>query len=267
MELPADYHVHTYLCKHADGDPEDYLAAATARGLPEICFTDHAPAPCGYDPKHRMMIDQVPTYHNILAGLPRDGACKVRVGIEADYYPDCEQFLRPWLESQPFDLVMGSVHYIQGWGFDNPDNLPVWETVDVEQTWRRYFELVGRLAQSRLFDMVAHLDLPKKFGHRPRHAALVDAAKRALDQVAAAGMGIELNTSGLRRKVAEIYPAQAILELARARDIPICFGSDAHQPEEVGHAFDKAVRLARAAGYTACARFVKRRLSLVPLDG
>jgi histidinol-phosphatase (PHP family) len=135
----------------------------------------------------------------------------------------------------------------------------------VTATWRKYFKLVERLAESRLFDSVGHLDLPKKFGYRPSDNDLKEMVQPALDRIAQAGMGIELNTSGLRKPVREIYPSALVLSLAHDRDIPICFGSDAHRPEEVGAGFPEALSLARDAGYTHYFRIEKRQKKLQSL--
>jgi histidinol-phosphatase (PHP family) len=189
----------------------------------------------------------------------------VLLGIEADYYDGGVAFLREWLPRQRFDLVLGSVHYIDDWGFDNPLELRIWETADVRAVWRKYFELVGRLVGTGLFDVVGHLDLPKKFGYRPPDNALKDMAKPTLDLIASANMGIEINTSGLRKPVGEIYPSALLLSLARERDIPICFGSDSHRPEDVGTHFDRALSLALEVGYKEYFRISGREKSLIPL--
>jgi len=264
--LPADYHIHTFLCKHAEGMPADYVAAARARGVPEMCFADHAPAPDGYDPGVRMSIEQFPEYVEMISALRGGTAPHVLYGIEADYYEGCRAFLESWLPEQDFDLVLGSVHYINDWGFDHPDNLAVWDSVDVTETWRKYFDLLGALADTRLFDIVGHLDLPKKFGHRTEEGALTEIAAPVLDRVAAAGMAVELNTGGLRCPVGEIYPSLLVLELCRERNIPIVFGSDAHSADCVGHAFEQAVNLAAQAGYTESLRFRARKGAPVPLQ-
>lgn len=285
----ADYHIHTELCHHAEGEASTFRARAVELGLPEICFTDHVPNPDGYDPVNRMRLDQFPLYRTMVvdlarasqpwsppcsAGALRGGesappeACLpmalagkpvVLFGIEADYYDGCERFLQDWLPRQEFDLVLGSVHYIANWGFDNPDERHVWDSVDVTNTWATYFDLIGKLANSRLADVVGHLDLPKKFGHRPSDRDLREMAKPVLDRVAEAGMAIEINSSGLRRQVHEIYPSALLLSLAKERDIPICFGSDAHRPEEVGWQFDASLALARSVGYTQAVRFRRRQ--------
>jgi len=258
--------MHTALCKHATGEINEYVEAARKNGIPEICFTDHAPAPDGYDARHRMEMASFPSYRDAIKKLRENSRNPlVTFGIEADYYNGCEDFLRPWLAEQDFDLVIGSIHYIRYWGFDNPDERTVWDSVDVPETWREYFGLLAKLAETRLYDVVGHLDIPKKFGHRPDSALLKDMAAPALDAFSRAGMAIELNTSGLRKTVNEIYPSLAILKMANERGIPICFGSDAHRPEEVGYAFDKALKLARDAGYTRYVRFNRRKQILTPL--
>jgi len=121
------------------------------------------------------------------------------------------------------------------------------------------------LADTRLYDAVGHLDLPKKFGFRPKDRDVKEMAQPALDRVAAAGMAIELNTSGLRRPVKEIYPSPLVLSLAFERGIPVLFGSDAHTPADAGYAFDQALLLAREIGYTHRLQFRKRIRERVPL--
>lgn len=261
----ADYHIHTLLCQHAGGEVSAYHARAAELGLPELGFTDHAPNPDGYDQRHRMRLDQFPLYQAMIADLPHTGAPEVLFGAEVDYYEGCERFLRDWLPRQAFDLVLGSVHYLDGWGFDNPQERQVWDAVDVKGTWQNYFQLIAKLADSRLADVVSHLDLPKKFGYRPSDQDLLEMAKPALDRVAEAGLAIELNTSGLRKPTKEIYPSALILALAKERNIPICFGSDAHSPDEIAWQFDEALALARAAGYAHAVRFRRRQALSYPL--
>ncbi|RLC32270.1 MAG: histidinol phosphatase [Deltaproteobacteria bacterium] len=264
-EMLPDYHIHTIMCKHAEGKTADYRAVAAKRGIPQICFTDHIPSPDGYDADYRMDLSQFDVYRSMVTELQDDKSPEVLFGIEADYYQGCETFLREWLPAQHFDLILGSVHYIENWGFDNPADRHVWDSVDVTATWRKYFELVAELADSGLFDAAGHLDLPKKFGHRPSDKALREMAEPALDRIAETGMGIELNTSGLRKPVGEIYPSPILVSLAFDRGIPICFGSDSHRPEDIGRDFDLALELAREAGYTHYFRISQGRKRLVPL--
>lgn len=265
QNMLPDYHIHTILCKHATGDVVDYRASAKRLDIPEICFTDHAPSPDGYDAGYRMDMTQISPYTSMVAGLQDGEAPDVLLGIEADYYEGCETFLREWLPAQNFDFILGSVHYIEDWGFDNPIHRHIWDSVDVTNTWRKYFELIGRLADSGLYDAVGHLDLPKKFGHRPSDQDLKEMVQPALDRIAKAGMGMELNTSGLNKPVGEIYPSSLIVSLAFDREIPICFGSDSHRPEDVGRGFDLALKLAHENGYTHYFKICQRMKKIIPL--
>ncbi|MEI7436024.1 MAG: histidinol-phosphatase HisJ family protein [bacterium] len=260
-----DYHTHSRLCHHAEGTLAEYRAVAARRGLPALAVTDHTPNPVGYDSENRMGLSDYPCYQEMLRQLQDGHAPEVLCGIEADYHEGCEAYLPAWLSQQPFDVVLGSVHHIHDWGFDNPERRGDWARVDVQVVWREYFALVTRMAATGWFNIVGHLDLPKKFGHRLRDDLLREIAAPALDAVARAGMAIEINTSGLRKPVAEMYPSPLLLGMAYERGIAISFGSDAHRPEDVGADFGKALALARAAGYAEHATYRARRCTRMPL--
>jgi histidinol-phosphatase (PHP family) len=124
--------------------------------------------------------------------------------------------------------------------------------------WSVYFERLTKAAETRLFEIIGHVDLPKKFGYRPArdYAPLYE---RFLEAASDNNCAIELNTAGLRKECREVYPSQRILEFAFQKGVPITFGSDAHAPEEVGMNFAEAIRLARVAGYREGCRFSRRR--------
>jgi histidinol-phosphatase (PHP family) len=113
-------------------------------------------------------------------------------------------------------------------------------------------------AESKLFEIIGHADLPKKFGHRPTRDC-TPLYEKFLSAAGKSGCAIELNTAGLRKDCREIYPSPEILRLAFQNGVPITFGSDAHAPGEVGMNFAEAVRLARSVGYTESCRFAGRK--------
>jgi histidinol-phosphatase (PHP family) len=257
--------MHTALCHHAEGMPLDYAQTSFVKGLPEICITDHVPAPGGYDASNRMVAGEFPGYLDSVAEAARAFPGRVKLGIEADYYPGCETYLPRFLDSAPFDLVLGSVHFIGDWGFDNPANLERWRGADPRHVWSDYFTLIRQMAETRLFDVISHFDLPKKFGHRLPESDMRDLIGPTLDAIATSGMAVELNTGGLRKPVKEIYPSLVVLELIRKHGIPILFGSDSHAPSETGYGFAEAVTLARTAGFKSYMRFEKRKARPFPL--
>jgi len=111
-----------------------------------------------------------------------------------------------------------------------------------------------------MFNIIAHADLVKKFGHRPTQDLTKEVQKTA-EAFKKAGVAIEINTSGLRKPVKEIYPTLEDLKVYCAAGVPITFGSDSHAPSEVAMDFDKAVDLAKAAGYKEYLLFAGRKIT------
>ena len=267
----ADLHTHTALCKHASGTPEEYLAAARNAGLAYWGVSDHFPAPAGYDAEFRMAPDDLPRYFGILDSLREaaDGSSlTVLAAAEFDYVPGRmdEVFaaldpLRP-----KFDYLIGSVHYVGEFAFDDPDKLAEWPRYGVDAVWDGYLTDLKAFVELGGFDVMAHSDLPKKFGFRPSNYENV--VRRMTDIYACAaekGIRLELNTAGLRVAADEIYPAPQLLRAAFRAGMKITLGSDAHKPEHVAYGFDRAAELARSIGWTSHTAFVRGEAVELPL--
>lgn len=267
MALPADYHMHTPLCRHATGEPTEYAAHAARLGFTEIGFSDHSPMREDDFDDWRMRLDQLDEYVAKVRAAQRDHPqLVIRLALEVDFLPDRVAWIRELAARHPWDYLIGSVHYISGgWDIDSPFKRELWARCDVNAVWREYFDRLTQAAASGLFEIIGHADLPKKFGHRPT-ADLSPEIERLLAACRATDTAIELNTAGLRKECREIYPARSILERARALGVAITFGSDAHAPDEVGADFAAAVALARSVGYTKTRRFAGRRRLDVPLE-
>lgn len=258
--MPADYHMHTPLCRHATGEPTDYAAHALHLGMTEIGFSDHSPMQEDDFDDWRMRDAQLAEYVAKVEQARKDHPqLTIRLALEVDFLPDRVGWIRQLAARHPWDYLIGSVHYISGgWDIDSPFKRELWERCDVDAVWTEYFSRLSLAARSGLFDIIGHADLPKKFGHFPKRdlSPLMDDFLNACQQTDTA---IELNTAGLRKECREIYPSRAILERACAKQVAITFGSDAHAPGEVGADFASAVQLAKAVGYTHARRFVARQ--------
>jgi len=253
-----DYHMHTRL---TDGtmEPADYARVAIARGLDEICCTDHAPLG-NRETDWTLTSANLATYVDWVQAAQRQfPRLPIKLGLEVDYFPGREDWIRELVGLYPWDFILGSVHFIGDFPVDR--SAADWKDQNIDERWHQYFQLWEHAARTRLFDSLAHPDLPKKFGLRP---ATFD-YRPALRAVQVAGGAIEVSTAGLRKPCREIYPTEEFLRLARQFDIPITFGSDAHIPDDTGANFDKAVTLARRCGYDKLCRFTQRRRELVPL--
>ena len=257
--MRTDYHMHTPLCGHAVGAPREYVLAAQKAGLVEIGFSDHNPMPTQFD-EWRMGPDQLPQYIDLIAEVRRQfPRYPIRLGLECDFIAGYEGHIRKLAESAEWDYLIGSVHYITPrWAVDSPTHLKSWLEHPLEEIWKNYFEAYARMAESCLFDFLAHPDLVKKYGNRPE-GDLCRFYNVALDAVAEAGAVLEVSTAGLRKAAQEIYPSREFLEAAWRRHIPIVINSDAHAPEEVAYEFDRAYAFVREIGYTEVMRFEKRK--------
>ena len=271
MKWPADYHMHTPLCRHATGEPDEYAKRAVTIGLTEIGFSDHSPMPRDDFDDWRMRADQLDEYVGKIRKAQKDfPQLTIRLALEVDYLPGHEDWIRDLAARHPWDYLIGSAHYVSdSWAVDNPQQISEWKNRDTFEVWSIYFERLTKAAETGFFEIIGHADLPKKFGRRPTHdpgcagsfaeASCAPLYEKFLDAAKKHNCAIELNTAGLRRDCKEIYPSREILRLAFQKGVPITFGSDAHAPEEVGMNFADAVQLAREVGYKKCCRFAERK--------
>ncbi|MDP3851019.1 MAG: histidinol-phosphatase HisJ family protein [Luteolibacter sp.] len=258
--MPADYHTHTPLCRHAGGEPESFVDAALAAGLTEYGISDHAPQrPEPFD-DWRMMEAELPAYFEWIARARSRAAGRIpiRAGLECDWLEGCEAWIADLSSRCEWDYLIGSVHYLGDWDFDNPKWLGRWAESDVDAVWTHYWKTYAKMAESGLFDILGHPDLVKKFAHRPP-GDLTRYYEPVVDAIAASGCVIELNTAGWHKPCAESYPALGFLELACSAGVPLVISSDAHAPQEISRDFPQAIALAKRAGYRETQLFEKRR--------
>ena len=260
MQAPADYHMHTPLCRHALGEPVEYARRAVELGLTEIGFSDHSPMPRDDFDNWRMADRQLDEYvAKVRLAQQKFPQLTIRLALEVDYLPGHEDWIRALAARHPWDYFIGSVHYVsETWDIDNPAKLSEWKKRDAFEVWQIYFDRLTMAAESKLFEIIGHADLPKKFGIRPAQDC-TPLYEKFLKAVAKSGGAIELNTAGLRKECQEIYPSRALLQLAFENHVPITFGSDAHAPAEVGLNFAEAMALARSVGYAETVRFNQRQ--------
>jgi histidinol-phosphatase (PHP family) len=264
MNWPADYHMHTPLCRHASGEPTEYAARAVTLGLTEIGFTDHSPMRQDDFDNWRMRFDQLDEYVEKVRQAQMDHPqLSIRLSLEVDYLPGHEDWIRELAAKHPWDYLIGSVHYVSdSWAIDDPQRISEWKHRDPFEVWSTYFERLTMAADSKFFDIIGHADLPKKFGFVPNQSC-TPLFQQFLSAAQKAEVAVELNTAGLRKDCKEIYPGPAFVRLMHDYQIPITFGSDAHAIAEVGCDFDNALQSAREAGYTQWVRFEQRRATPV----
>lgn len=265
--MVVDYHMHLEQGDFTLPWLEEFVRTARARGVDEICITEHsyrfvqAHGLLDNDWAREREVADLDAYVALIqeakaAGLP------VKLGIEMDYVPGKEEEIAAFLSGYPWDLVLGSVHWLGDWGIDLEPG--TWQGRDVRRAWEDYFATLRQAAASGLFDVLSHPDLVKIFGFRPP-GSLEELYEETVAAVANHGVALEVSSAGLRKPVGEIYPDRAFLGLAQRRGIPITLASDAHHPRDVGHAFPRLIEYVRAAGYTEVCVFSGRRRTMSPL--
>lgn len=244
----TDAHVHIERGPYTRDWIMGFVETAQARGVDRLCLLEHSHrfrefAPlyeriAAYSPYQaewlsRRMNQDLGDYLDLVGKLRgEEFPIELEWGLEVCWLPEGEDFLRRRLAGLGLDFLTGSVHWIDGWGFDHrPEQ---WEGRDLEALWRRYFDIMLGLVESGLFDRLAHPDSLKCFGFLPRvepkegFRLLAKAcAKRGLLVEASAGLHNNYNCE-------EIGPGPGLLEALEAAGVSLIPASDAHRPQDVG---------------------------------
>ena len=286
-----DYHLH--LWEHGPRPLEStleqvaaYCEQAQARGVVEIALTEHlhrfrqADAVFGgwweAEPPSAVR-DAMASFWNSEVGADldryvevvlaaKDAGLPVVLGLEVDFHRGRMHEVAALLDGYPFDVLLGSVHWIGAWGFDNVGDVAVlaeWDARAVEDVWDAYADCLDELADSGVCDVLAHPDLCKVAGRRPAvpdewHARMAEAAARS-------GMSAEVNSNGWRKPAAEAYPAPDLLARFHAAGVPVTTATDAHRRDRVGERRGDVARLLVDAGYDALAAYRARERRAVPI--
>lgn len=293
----SDSHLHLY--PHRRGSPlpppppeqyalehiERYVEKAATLGVTELAFTEHlyrcvesadVLGPIwerAGDPEVRantefdLLADRTMSLERYVEVITRakEAGLPVLLGLEVDFFPDTIQAALELIDPYPFDILLGSIHWIDGWWFDRAHSIDEWDRRGHRRVYERFFELKTELAASGTVDVITHSDRVKYLGHRlPQEP--IDLYEELIAAAVKSEVAMEINTGGLRHPVQEIYPSPTLLRMAHDAGVDITFASDGHNPDQAGWGLDLARVAAREAGYTQRARFVARRRSLVPFD-
>lgn len=256
--MMLDYHIH--VLSHGEFAYKRawlnrFVDQACSREIREIGFSEHDE-----------FFTQVDLAIFRQVKMERRSDITLKLGIEVDYTPGLEKELMRLVKLPELDYTIGSVHFIDGWAFDHPDYKDGYNSRDIDDIYARYAELLVQMVNAKLFDIVGHIDLIKIWGYRPCRHHQDYYFEPVLNAVKASNMAVEINSAGLRKPVAEIYPAAALVKRMFEKNIPIVFGSDAHHPEQVGEGLQEACSLVRNAGYRSVVSFDRHQKTVHPLD-
>jgi len=261
MKSLYDSHMHTPLCKHAVGMPDEYAAEAIKKGLRGITFTCHNPVP-DWSPQIRMADEEFESYVLMVrqAQTKWEGELEIYLGLESDYIPGMELWLTELHARVPLSYILGSVHPHLGQYKER------FYKGDIQEFQKTYFNHLVEAAETGLFHALAHPDLVKNnFPDEWNYSGISTFVRTSLDRIAKTGIAMELNTSGLQKTYPEMNPGVEMLKDMAERGIPVVLGSDAHTPERVGANFKDACEMLTEAGYERLSYFINGERKEVPV--
>jgi histidinol-phosphatase (PHP family) len=257
----ADYHLHSreFSCD-AHSSMAEMCRAAVEAGLEEIAITDHLDGHPG---------DACHGYYRAAAYFEELARCRelfaprltIRAGVEVGDVHRFPEAICPVVRSHDYDFAIGSVHWIDDVA---PFGEAFFRAHDAAFAFGGYFREALALAKADAFDVLGHIDMPKREGaafYGPFCADdYCDALREILRTLVERGKGIEINTSGWRRAADECCPGLPVLKwYAELGGEILTIGSDSHRTEHVGLFRARALALAKEAGLRWLSTFERRR--------
>ena len=260
-QLFSDYHLHPQghrVQRYTEELLQPWADSARRIGLKDIAFTDHDRYHAGVD------------FDEINRLRERNTDLQIRAGIELDNDPIHSPAGRKWIEKNwdKLDFVLGSVHFLERADqmFDSvPDGAAQFQGRNIDAMYDEYFCRLRELVATGLVDSLAHLDLIKIHGHRPK-ADIGTLVNETLEFIRARKLAIELSTAGWRKPVNELYPGDSIIELAMEKGIPFTTASDAHAHIQLGDKFASLAHKMADIGIRQVCIFEKHKHSEMPLQ-
>lgn len=261
MVYRTDYHIHT---RHSDGHgaPGEYIPFALKENISELGFSDHLTL-TDEQQDWSIQLNKFDRYiEDILSLKNKTKDLKIKLGIEIDYLPGKEEEIKKYIDSYPFDYVIGSVHYMDGPVDYSPD---YYKGKNLRGLFENYFKLIARAAASGLFDIIGHPDLVRIYNYYP-DADIESLYRELAAEIKRYDLVIELNTNGKNKPLNSFYPHPDFLHLFREEGVGICVNSDSHYPSHVGQYFNEAYALLSEAGYKEMITFSERKRSVRSLS-
>ncbi|MHA2197609.1 MAG: histidinol-phosphatase HisJ family protein [Promethearchaeota archaeon] len=282
-----DYHCHNRRCGHALGEIEEYIVAGIEKNLQEIGISDHFPLRAIIDDpqlfdiikKASMDVEEFPKYINEIKALREKykDKIKIKISTEVNFATPGRALIRQKSILEPYiddlDYILGAIHDVK-WHespviiMDPRESSEALKTYGFEKINIEYIKKLGKLVKTDFFDVIAHFDNQRVL-FRPKspnysHKAWQELLS-LLDLIKSRGMAIEINTSGILKKIGSQFPSDKIVREIIQRDIPVMLGSDAHSPEYIGYMFEEFLEKAKKWGLSHLCAYENREQILVKI--
>ncbi len=274
-----DSHVHINF-EDIESELEKYIKEAEKKDIQEFTITNHVLLPSipfsDYIIKDNKVFLKDLSFlkcslttadiKRYVTVIKKKESSNVYLGAEVDYQEHYEDEIRKFLSMHPFDLVLGSLHFVDGHCISRKMEMKSFlDRVPVVYAYRKYFTQLRDLVKSKLFDVVSHIDLVRKYSKPVRFYEYSNEASILIDDLLENDTGIEVNTSGYAF-MKDSYPSIEFLSLCKEKGLDrITIGSDAHVVENLGQNLEKAVEKLKFVGYDKIVKFKKRKPEYISL--
>jgi histidinol-phosphatase (PHP family) len=275
-----DYHIHPNYSIDAEGEIDEFCKVAVDIGLKEIAFTTHLDTDriaddCYVNVKGERVdiassfwLEEYESEVRDAGDRYSDMGLRVLLGVEVDCFPGVEDALPERFFSTDFDIIIGSVHLIDHIAISASGRAEeVLSKYSLEELGEKYFTVMLDSIDLGLYDVLAHIDLYRRFGESFYGEAIHDLWKTYISELGhkmkQKGVGFEVNTSSLRRGMTQPMPEERIVHALREEGIEtVTVGSDAHIPNDVGKGIEEALQIVRRAGFDGPSTFRNRQPSI-----
>lgn len=272
MPVLSDCHLHSHHSGDSEASMEDMILRGIELGLHTVCFTEHNDFgyPAAPDEPEDLFLLNPDSYLYELLGLKEKYADRIKVlfglelGLQTEVFRENAVFAR----SHEYDFIIGSSHICNGKDPYYPD---FFEGRSDEEAYREYFRSeLDNIRKFSNFDVYGHLDYVVRYGASKDRDYSYDKYKDILDAILETLLdkekGIELNTGGFQKGLKDFNPCTDVLK--RYRELGgeiITVGSDAHEPADMGYAFDRATEVLKECGFKYYTIFEKRTPEYIKL--
>jgi len=271
--FPVDYHLHTGYTQDATGTLNDYCKRAQKLGMKEIAFTNHLILPKFQNipgiekskvPEITIKLDQIQGHYKEIEIARKRFGIRIKFSMEIDYFEGYEREIDKIINNYPFDFVLGSTHFLDGFAIGDPGSAAeFFQNRDVSRAYVQYFLRLKKAIKSKLFDVIAHPDVIRKYAIQYSDIPFEEYKNQAESVVHSLidnKIGIELNTFGYTHPVRDSYPSIEFLKICKDFGVKtVTVGSDAHSPSALGIGLEEGIKKLKNVGYNEITLFNKRK--------
>lgn len=233
MRILGDMHTHSKYSIDGIDSIESMCLSAINKGLKILCITDHFESNINVPGFNYFKADKFISETDKLKKRFSKDLILLR-GIEFSEPHLYEEELEN-ISTYDLDVILGSIHWISN---DSIGQQEFIESYSQEEVERRYYTMVEETVKHAHFDVMAHLDIPKRHYKNSKTIGLY--INKILQLLIEKDIALEINTSTYRIGINESMPSQSIVEkYIELGGRKLTVGSDSHSSADIGSDFSK----------------------------